>query len=316
MRRILSLFLSLVLLTGLFSSCLTAEPKPSGDKPLVVATNFVLYDTARTLAGDLADVRMLLPPGADAHEYEMTLADTALVAESDFFLYIGGESEDWVDDLFASMKEEDRPKSFRALDTAGVRNEEEKEGMQTDEDEEEEEDAVDEHVWTSFENLLGIAEQIDLGLCELCPKQKDVLLERLDAYKEEVKEIRAAYRETVDGAARRTLVFADRFPFLYLVKELGLDYYAAFSGCSSNVEASLATIHFLVTKVQDEGIPAVFIIELSDGKCAEAVARETGCAVLTLYSGHNVTPAEFEAGISYFDLLRRNLEALKTALNG
>ncbi|MBO7403492.1 MAG: zinc ABC transporter substrate-binding protein, partial [Clostridia bacterium] len=257
----------------------------------------MLYDTARTLAGDLADVRMLLPPGADAHEYELTLADTALIAEADFFLYIGGESEDWMDDLFASMKAEDRPKSFRALDTAALRNEEVKEGMQTDKIEEGEEDAVDEHVWTSFENLLAIAGQIDRGLCELCPDKEDVLRERLDTYRDEIEEIRAAYRETADGAARKTLVFADRFPFLYLVKELGLDYTAAFSGCSSNVEASLATIHHLVTKVEGEGIPAVFIIELSDGKCAEAVARETGCRILTLSSGHNVTPAEFESGI-------------------
>lgn len=313
MRKILSVLLTLLLLAGSFASCTESERKPDGEKPLVVATNFVLYDTARTLAGDLAEVRMLLPPGADAHEYELTLADAALIADADFFLYVGGESEDWVYDLFASMKEEDRPKSCRILDTAGVWNEEVKEGMQTEETEEE--DAVDEHVWTSFGNLLGIAEQIDLGLRELCPKQKDVFLERLDAYRDEVREIEAAYREAVDGAARKTLVFADRFPFLYLVKELGLDYFAAFSGCSSNVEASLATIHFLVTKVEEEGIPAVFVIELSDGKCAEAVARETGCAVLTLCSGHNVTPEEFEGGITYFDLLRRNLEALKTALN-
>ena len=144
--------------------------------------------------------------------------------------------------------------------------------------------------------------------------------ERLDAalsgYLDTAGTLEAEYRAVVDGAARRTMVVADRFPFLYLAKEMGLEYYAAFSGCSSNVEASLATVNFLVNKVKEEGIPAVFIIEFSDGKCAEAVARETGCRILTLYSGHNVTPEEFSAGITYFDLLRRNLDALKTALNG
>ncbi len=312
MRKIVSLFLGILLLAGAFLSCTGSAPEPAGDKLLVVATNFVLYDTARVLAGDLADVRMLLPPGADAHEYELTLADTALIADADLFLYIGGESEDWVSDLFASMKEEDRPLSCRMLDTAGTFLEEVKEGMQT---EEEAGEAVDEHVWTSFGNLLGIARQTDRYLCDLCPAQKDALTERLRAYEEEICDMRDAYRETVDGAKRKTVVFADRFPFLYLAKELGLDYEAAFSGCSSNVEASLATIHFLVTKVEEEKIPAVFVIELSDGKCAEAVARETGCEVLTLDSGHNVTPEEFERGITYMDLLRRNLEALKTALN-
>ena len=314
MRKILSLILSVVLIASVLHSC--SETKPDKDKPLVVATNFVLYDTARTLAGELADVRMLLPPGADAHEYELTLADTALVADADLFLYIGGESEDWVDDLFASMREEDRPLSCRMMDGAVIRSEEVREGMQTEEggihDGNEEE--YDEHVWTSFENLYGIAEQICAGLQARMPDRTDTLNERLIDYKAMIGEIEDDYRAAVDGARRRTLVFADRFPFLYLVKELGLDYYAAFSGCSSNVEASLATIHFLVTKVQDEGIPAVFIIEFSDGKCAEAVARETGCEILTLYSGHNVTPEEFASGITYPELLRRNLEALKKAL--
>ena len=314
MRKILSLILSVVLIASVLLSC--SETKPKSDKPLVVATNFVLYDTARALAGELADVRMLLPPGADAHEYELTLADTALAADADLFLYIGGESEDWVDDLFASMREEDRPLACRMMDGAVIRSEEVREGMQTEEggihDGNEEE--YDEHVWTSFENLYGIAEQICAGLQARMPDRTDTLNERLGDYKAMIGEIEDAYRSAVDGARRRTLVFADRFPFLYLVKELGLDYYAAFSGCSSNVEASLATIHFLVTKVQDEGIPAVFIIEFSDGKCAEAVARETGCEILTLYSGHNVTPEEFASGITYPELLRRNLEALKKAL--
>ncbi len=313
MRKALSVLLAVLLLAGSLVSCTETDTEPSSDKPLVVATNFVLYDTARVLAGDLAEVRMLLPPGTDAHEYELTLADTALVADADLFLYIGGESEDWVDDLFASMREEDRPDSCRLIDTSLHYAEEKKEGMQTEE--EPEEDAIDEHIWTSFHNLLGIVQQTALHLRYLFPKEKDILTDRRTAYEEELLALSDAYRQTIDGAKRKTLVFADRFPFLYLAKEFGLDYYAAFSGCSSNVEASLATIHFLVSKVEEEGIPAVFVMELSDGKCAEAVARETGCAVLTLYSGHNVTPEEFESGITYLDLLRQNLETLKIALN-
>ena len=312
MRKPIALLLAAALLACLMLSCGVREERGSGS--LVVATNFVLYDTARSLAGDFADVRMLLAPGAEAHEYELTLADADLISRADLFLYVGGESEDWVGDLFASMGEEDRPLSFRAADCAELREEEEIEGMQSEGVHGEEEE-FDEHVWTSFGNLFAIARGASEAMKDRFPEYADRVDENLGRYEAEMEALEREYREMAESAARRTVVFADRFPFLYLAKELGLEYYAAFSGCSSNVEASLATVSFLVNKVKEEGIPSVFIIEFSDGKCAEAVAVETGCGIRTLFSGHNVSPEDFARGITYADLLRLNLEALRAALN-
>ena len=309
--KTLVFILTLLMLTA----CGTAAPKTDSDTPTVLATNFALYDIARQVAGDEARVEMLLAPGAEAHDYEITLSDAARIAGADLFLCVGGESEDWVGDVFASMDPGEEPRTLCALDCCLTLEETRVEGMQEDEEEEEEEGAVDEHVWTSFGNMKRIAEAVAGELSVLCPDSADKVAGNAADFAARADALADEYRAVIGDAARRLIVVADRFPYAYLAEEMGLDYCAAFSGCTSNVEASLATVNFLVEKVKSEGIPAVLILELSDGRCADAVSRETGCGIMTFYSGHNVSPEDFAAGVTYLDLAARNLAVLKEVLN-
>ena len=313
-RKLTAVFLLTALMMTLFVSCSGETAEDSG-KIKVLTTNFAVYDIARQVAGDTADVSMLLPPETEAHDYELTLTDAAKIANANLFVCVGGESEDWVSDLFDSMKEDERTRTVRAIDFAVTTDEELVNSVQQDGLFHEEEEEADEHVWTSFENIRRIADGVAENLCDLIPEKADTVRENLADFENEADELEAEYRKMIGESKRKTVVFADRFPFLYLAEEMGLEHYAAFSGCSSNVEASLATVYTLIQTVETEEIPAIFIIEFSDGKCAEAVAAETGCEILTLQSAHNVTAADFEAGVTLLELMRQNLEALKIALN-
>ena len=311
-KRITALLLAaLCLLTA--TACRTTKPEADG-RPTVVATNFALYDFARSVAGDDCRVEMLIAPGSEAHDYELTLSDTARVADADLLVYVGGEGEDWIGDLLAVMDpQKDNPALLCALDCVTGLEEEMAFGMQTD-GEEEEEGAIDEHVWTSLENAALITRGIAEALSDLDPANADGYAARCEAYCTELDLIRTDMEEMMKTAARKTIVVADRFPFRYLAEELGLDYAAAFSGCSSNVEPTLATVNTLIELVKREEIPVIFVTELSDGKTAQAVASETGAEIRTLYAAHNVTKLEFNEGVTYLDLMRRNLASLSHAL--
>ena len=285
------------------------------DKPSVVTTNFAMFDFARAVVGNLADVTMLLSPGSESHDFELTLSDMANIENADFFICNGGESEtDWVNAALVSIY--DPPETVAALMWCQTYEEETVEGMaQSEEDEDEEEGAVDEHCWTSLENAVLIIDRITERLSDKYPEHADEFRANADEYITELNGLVEEYRAVIESADRKTIVVADRFPFRYLAEEFSLDYYAAFSGCSSATEPTLSTVNFLVEKVKSENIPAIFIIEFSDGKTAKAVADECGCAVLTLHSAHNVSLEDYRAGVTYADLMRRNLEALRTALN-
>ncbi len=311
--RLCAFFLSILLFSGCLAGC--GSGKARGDRPYVVATNFAVFDIARQVAGDSAEVEMLLPPETESHGYEATLADAAKIARADLFVYVGGESEDWAADLLGSMREEDRPRTLAALECCSAYAEEKGEKILEQQDEEHgEEEEPDEHVWTSFENIRAIARGVAGSLNEIDPEGTAEVEASLAAYLEKISALEAEYAAFFASTDKRFIAVADRFPFRYLAEEWDLDYVAAFSGCSSNVEASLATVNALVDAVKTHHLPAVLIIEFSDGRCASAVSRETGCAVLTLESGHNVTRGDFDSGVTLLDLMARNLGTLKTAL--
>lgn len=295
----------------IFVSC---EKEQNDDGRLnIVATNFALYDFAKNVCGDEADVIMLLPTGTDAHNFEATLGDIDKIESSDLFIHTGGESEDWVDDVFASFDSIGvTVNSICASDAVETYTEEITDGMQTDG---EEEQGIDEHVWTSIPNAVKIIEKIRDELCAISPESAEIFSDNAEGYINELETIDAEIETCVNTAKRHTVIFADRFPFRYFTERYSLEYYAAFSGCTSNTEPTLATLNFLIEKVREENIPAVLTIELSDKKCAETVAKETGCDILQFNSAHNVTEEEFESGITYADLMRENLEVLKIVLN-
>ncbi len=307
-RRILAGLLAAVF-CGSFTACGTNSIANDG-KLTVVATNFALYDFARAVCGDTCDVRMLLAPGSESHDFEATLADVALLAETDGFVCVGGESEEWVPDVLEAAGASDVTQ-VRAIDlvetyiNAGTESEHE----HSEDDGHHHE--TDEHIWTSIPNAIAIMEAIGEAVLK-----EDEWFEADNAdYISELLDIDADIREIVDTAARDTVIFADRFPFRYFTEEYGLNYCAAFDGCSSAVEPSLSIVNSIIEQVNETGSSSVFAIEFSDRKTAEAVAGETGCTVLEFHSAHNVSRADFESGITYADIMRKNAENLKIALN-
>ncbi len=307
-HRILSLFLTLFCLP----SCGTNSVKNDG-RVTVVATNFALYDFARAVCGDVCDVRMLLAPGTESHDFEATLADIALLAETDVFVYVGGESEEWVPEILETAGATAVTR-IRAIDLVETHLVEEVEGHSAD-DGHDHSHEVDEHVWTSIPNAVILIDAIRAAVLSEDATLTETLDENRSAYVARLGDIDTDIRETVANAERTHLVFADRFPFRYFAEEYGLTYSAAFSGCSSAVEPSLSTVNRLIEDVTDNRIPAVFAIEFSDRTTADAVARETGCTVLEFHSAHNVSRADFESGITYADIMTKNAENLKLALN-
>ncbi len=280
----------------------------------IVATIFPPYDFARVVGGDAVTVTQLLPPDTEAHGYEPTLGDLSLIESCDLFLYIGGETDAWVDELLATLDGKG-PRCLALIDTVSVVTEETVAGMEGEEETAAETcPAYDEHIWTSPKNAKRMVQAITDVLCELDAANASVYTANNAAYQSDLDGLDEALSTLSANALRHTLIFAERFPFRYLAEDYGFTYYAAFPGCSSDTEPSLATIAFLVNKIEEEDIPAVFIIEFSKGSAAKSIQDATGCEILLLHSCHNLTRAEWDAGESYLSLMRANIENLRKAL--
>jgi len=298
-----------------FSGCGKSNDSADG-KVSVVATNFAMYDLARAVCGDLCDVTMLLKPGSESHDFEATLGDIAIIAEADIILYVGGESEEWMDDVIASLGVNAGTIRFiRAMDHVETLCAESEIGGHSHDHDHDDVSELDEHVWTSIDNAVTIMDKIRGAVISEDVSLTETVTANYAAYKEELIKLDEQFKDTVKSARRNMIIVADRFPFQYLTEKYGIEYVAAFSGCSSDTEPTLSMINYLIEQVKLQDIPAVLKIEFSDGKTAEAVASETGCGILELHSAHNVTTEDFDAGVTYADLMRRNLETLRVALN-
>lgn len=320
---------AMLLLTGCASSGTPSAEESSRIR--AVTTIFPQYDFLRQIGGDHIDLTMLLKPGSESHSFEPTPADMITVSQSDLFVYVGGDSDAWVDTILESVDTSDK-QIITLMDCVDTVAEEESEGMETHghaHDHEEEDTASssgedgaedshaeqDEHVWTSPRNAVLIVEKLCDALVNIDPEHADDYRKNTADYIEKLQELDREFRETVDSAARKTIVLGDRFPFRYLADAYGLDYYAAFPGCSSESEASAKTVAFLISKVKEEQIPVVFTIELSNGKMTDSICEATGAEKLLLHSCHNVTKDDFEDGVTYLDLMEHNVQVLKEALN-
>ena len=288
-----------------------ALQNPNG-KINVVTTNFPPYDFVRQIAGDKVNLVMLLPPGSESHSFEPTPRDIITVQNSDIFIYGGGESDEWVNRILGSMNT-DKMKILSMMDSVEPVEEETVEGMQ-EEEEGEEEPAYDEHVWTSPRNVILIVSSITELLCEADAANAEFYRKNSASYIESLNKLDAAFKDLVAGAKRKTIIFADRFPFRYFVEAYGLSYYAAFPGCSTETEPSAATVAFLINKIKAERIPVVFHIELSNERMADTISRETGAKKLLLNSAHNLSKRDFDSGQSYLEIMRSNVETLREAL--
>ena len=301
----------------------------SAEKISVVATIFPPYDFARAITGGKADVAMLLPPAAESHSFEPGPQDIIKIQNCGVFIYNGGDSDAWVDEVLESV-DTSNIKIVKLIDCVEVVEEEIVEGMEDGEEEEEEEEEkeeseepvegdeegpeYDEHVWTSPRNAKLIVRNISDTLCGADPANAAAYKANAAAYSAKLDELDAKFRAVVDNAARRTIVFGDRFPFRYFADAYGLKYFAAFPGCSTETEAGAATVAFLIDKVKAEKIPVVFHIELSNAKMANTIAEGTGAKVLELHACHNISKSDFEAGRTYIDIMTANVDALREAL--
>ncbi|MDR2073636.1 MAG: metal ABC transporter substrate-binding protein [Spirochaetaceae bacterium] len=278
----------------------------------VTAVNFPAYDFARTIAGDRVNLVMLLPPAAESHSYEPTPSDILTIQNSDIFIYTGGESDDWVEQILESMDTASMD-IITLMGCVETVEEEVVEGME-EEEEEEEGPAYDEHVWTSPGNVKLIAEVIAEELCKKDEANAAAYRQNAAEYLVRLDELDAAFKAVVEGAKRKTIVLADRFPFRYFADAYGLSYFAAFPGCSTETEPSAATVAFLINKIRAENIPVVFHIELSNEKMADTISEATGAKKLLLHAAHNVSRDDFERGFTYLQLQQGNVDRLKEAL--
>lgn len=282
----------------------------------VVVTIFPEYDFLRQIGGDDINLKMLVTPGAETHSFEPTPQDIKAVNEAELFVYVGGDSDSWVDSILDSVDQK-KMKVVTLMDCVTPVEEEMIEGMTAEEEEEEEEGEVeyDEHVWTSPKNAKLIVQKLCDSLCELDPEHAETFKKNTQDYMEKLDKLDQEFRDVVDHAKRKEIIVGDRFPFRYLADEYGLTYYAAFPGCAADAEPSAQTIAFLTDKVKEDGIPVVFHIELSNEKVCNSICEATGAQSELLNAVHNVSKDDFESGANYLELMEHNVEVLKEALN-
>ena len=317
MRRIMTLLLAAALLLGLLAGC--SAPSSGGGKLSIVTTIFPEYDWVMNVLGDKADsadVTLLLDNGADLHSYQPTAQDIITIATCDVFIYVGGESDTWVDDALQEAVNPDliAVNLMEALGDA-AKEEEVVEGMQGEE-EEADGPAYDEHVWLSLKNASTLVGVIADALAEADADNADVYRANAAAYCEQLAALDAKYADAVSAAAQHTILVPDRFPFRYLTDDYDLDYYAAFVGCSAETEASFETLVFLSEKLDELALPAVIVTESSDQKLAETVIRQSGtdADILVLDSLQSVTGRDISGGATYLGIMEQNLTVLKQAL--
>ena len=298
---------------------------PDEEKLTIVTTVFATYDLAVQLAEKLEipyEVELLLTPGGESHSYEPSPADVAAIQSCDLFIYIGGASEQWADSLLESIgrtNEETIPgkRNLRLMDCITPLEDAHDHAHDDDHahDHEAERLTYDEHIWTSPENAYLMMHEIALELYTVAPEAIGRLQGAETAVAVELEALIGEYAEAAAEAKGDTLIFADRFPFRYMTERYGWKYYAAFSGCSGDTDASAATLSFLISKVKEEGIDTVFYLENSSQKISDAVCAATGAKAVCLQSLNNVSKADFESGKHYQDFMRENLAAIKEALN-
>ncbi|MDO5095124.1 MAG: metal ABC transporter substrate-binding protein [Peptostreptococcaceae bacterium] len=386
MKRIISTTLAAFMLAGSITACAPKQEAqaPAENKPVatenalkVVTTIFPPYDFTKQIAKDKATVSMLLPPGSESHSFEPSPQDIINIEQADLFIYNGGDSDHWVDEILESMGDK-APDTLKMMDIVNLLEEEVIEGMEPhdhdhdhghddkdkdhdhshddkdkdhehndkeyddkdhehndkehddknkedkdhshdDKDKEHDHDhdhehVMDEHVWTSPKNAVKISEAIASKLSQKDSANAQFYIENLNAYKEELNKLDKQFEDIVANAKIKTMVFGDRFPLRYFAHDYNLNYYAAFVGCSTQSDASAATVAFLIDKVKEEKIPTVFHIELSAHKIADAIADSTGAEVALFHSCHNLSKEDFDAGKTYVSLMQTNAETLKKAL--
>lgn len=289
----------MILITGIVALVINLKSRENKHYT-VVASNFASYDFARAVTGDATEVKMLLKPGAEAHDFEPTPEDIIDIKNADLFVYVGGESEEWVEKILESNNISP-DKTLKLMD-------------EVDLIEEEGEMEYDEHIWTSPKNATILVQKIANKLTKINPQKTDKYTDNANRYIERLNRIDEGFRNIVSKADKDELIFGDRFPFLYFIREYGLKYAAAFPGCSEQTEADAATIARLIDRAKATNAKVILKIELTSDKIAKTIAEATGATVMEFSAVHNVSKGDFENGVTYADLMERNIKVLEEAL--
>lgn len=337
LKRVISAFFACCTAVGVLTACGASAAQPeaqgtaasepdSSEQVQIVTTIFPLYDWTRQILGtqaqDKTNLQFLLGDGVDFHNYQATAKDIMTVSEADLLVYVGGTSDQWIREACEQNPNPDRVEiNLMELLSDRLKTEELVEGMEHDHEEEEhdhEEDAVyDEHVWLSVKNAEIVCAALTDALAQLLPESAQQLEQNADAYQAELSALDAQFQQAADSAATKTLLFADRFPFRYLTDDYGLSYYAAFTGCSTDTQASFETISFLAQKVGELSLKTILTIDDSNGKIAQTVAQSSGGTapeIITMNSMQSITRAQADEGTTYLSVMQENLSVLRTAL--
>ncbi len=324
MRKTWISILSILLMTSFLSACGEKKEDAGEEKIKIVTTIFPEYDWVRNIVGaenETIEVDLLVDSGADLHSFQPTAEDILKISTCDLFVYVGGESDEWVHDVLRDAMNKDM-KVVNLLESLGdsAKQEEVIEGMQEEEhehEEEHEEGEYDEHVWLSLRNASKLVKVISKAIVSIDPDNQNAYEENTAAYLEKTEALDKEYQEVTEKAKVKTLLFADRFPFRYMVDDYGLNYYAAFVGCSAETEASFETMSFLTNKVDELGLSSIVVIESSDQKIAKTVKENSKTKdqqILTMDSMQSVTAKNIADGTTYLSIMEENLAVLKDAL--
>ena len=325
MKKNISIALCAVLILSAMSlvSCSKSgtEKANENSKIKIVTTIFPIYDWVKSIAGDNADVSMLINSGADLHSFQPSADDIISISSADLFIYVGGESDEWAEDAVENSPKSNL-KAINLLEALGdkAKEEELKEGMQgeVEEEGEEEEAEYDEHIWLSLKNAKVLVDEISQKICEIDAANSEVYKSNAKAYSEKLDALDKEYEACVNTAKNKTLLFGDRFPFRYLTEDYSIDYYAAFIGCSAETEASFETISFLARKVDELNLKYVIALEGTDHKLAQTIidnSKAKSAKVLSLNSMQSITANDISSGIDYLSIMQSNLGVLQEALN-
>ncbi|MBQ8409706.1 MAG: zinc ABC transporter substrate-binding protein [Clostridia bacterium] len=328
MKKIISVLLALAMLIGVTGALASCDVGGDSDKLSIVTTIFPQYDWVKQIMGEkaeTADITMLLGTGVDLHNYQPTAANIIKISECDMFIYVGGESDGWVDDILANAANKDMIviNLLKVLGEDIVKQEEIVDGMEHEDDHKHEDEqhehtlSNDEHVWLSLKNAKLICTHIAEKLGYIDPDNIDTYNTNLSDYLEKLTLLDGEYQAAVEAGTKNTLLFGDRFPFRYLVDDYNLEYYAAFSGCSSESEASFETIAFLAGKLDELNLSVVLTIDGVNHKIAETVISNTttkNARILSMNSMQSNTTVDIENGVTYLSLMEANLDVLKQAL--
>lgn len=302
-RKFLSVFAAAAVIFSC-SGCNGAE-NDATDGLKIITTNFPPYDFVKQISGGTVIPEMLLSGGQDSHSFEPTAQQIIAISEADIFICTGGESDAWVDEILLSMDSD--VKVIKMMDCVeplcAEDHHHEEDGHHHDHSE------YDEHVWTSPKNAMKIADRIKDAMCEADSENAGTYN---SGYSELYSSLTTLDHELAQTAENLTapLIFGDRFPFLYMAHDYGIEYYAAFSGCSSETEPSAAKMTELIEAAKTNNVKTIFYVEFSTQKVADTVAEAAGAGTALFHSCHSVSDDDLKNGESYVSLMRKNIAKL------